>query len=155
MKTFEKTLLIFLGVALANIGLAQVSPETLGTFDKIVLDHKVKKVTIIKRSKPFLEVTNAGEEDVMVTTIGGILTLKAINGNDLELVVGNTLLRRVEGRKGLMIEGADYLKGGEGKFLLLGFHGGKSREALEGKIAVELEEEVEIELDIEMDYEMQ
>ena len=155
MKTFEKTLLIFLGVALANIGLAQVSQDKLGAFDKIVLDPKVKKVTITKRSKPFLEIANARGEDVMVTTSGGILTLMAIKGNDLEVVVGNTMLRRVEGRKDLMIEGVDYLKGGEGKFLLLGFHDGKSWETFEGKIALELEEEVEIELDIDMDYDTQ
>ena len=151
MKTFEKTLLIFLGVALANTGLAQVNPETLGAFDKLVLDLKVKKVIIKKSSNPFLQVENAGKEDVTVITTGGTLTLKAMNGNDLEVVVGNAILQRVEGRKDLLIEGADYLKGGEGKYLLLGFHDRQRWKTSEREVAVELEEEVEIELDIDVD----
>ena len=71
-------------------------------------------------------------------------------------MIGNAILRRVEGRKDLEIEGADYLKGGAGKYLLLGTYDNYEHwETFDGQIAIDLEEETEIELDIEVDHKTQ
>ena len=156
MKTFRKILLVFTSLALVNTAMAQLKPDALGAFDKIVLDPKVKKIIIKKGSDPFIEIADTGEGDIAVTIMGSTLTLKAMKGNDLRVVVGNTILRRVEGRKDLEIEGVDYLKGGAGKYFLLGIYDNYERwETFDGQIAIDLEEETEIELDIEVDYEMQ
>ena len=87
MKTFRKILLVFTSLALVNTAMAQLKPDTLRAFDKIVLDPKVKKIIIKKVSDPFIEIADTGEGDIAVTIMGGTLALKAIKGNDLRVVI--------------------------------------------------------------------
>ena len=62
MKTFRKILLVFTSLALVNTAMAQLKPDALGAFDKIVLDPKVKKIIIKKGSILLLRLQIPGRE---------------------------------------------------------------------------------------------
>jgi hypothetical protein len=100
--------------------------EDLEYFDKVILKGNVKKVSLENGDREIV-VDGADKNSVKLSRLAGIITLEITSSGPVAVSITNGSLKWIEASSETEIEGAEYLSGGKGKYLVVGMKDSKGR----------------------------